>query len=418
MAEILVIDDDPGMLTLVEIALKNRGFKVRTAESGKGGLVELQKNLPDAMIIDKMMPGMDGTEVVRRIRLDPRFSHLPILVLTAETKIEGKVDAFEAGADDYLNKPFSTEELVARMTALLRRSRPPGHDPNKYMHRDPHIIAVHSLRGGVGCTTMAVNLAIALRNIWRAPTLLLDTVFLAGHVSLFLDKPFERTWAELSNYDSADIDEDLLETLLHRYDNGMEFISAPAAPSDAELVTTNNVERSVDILKTRYEYIVLDLPHDFSDLTLALLDRADVLVVMVAPELAAVRAGSLALETYDKLGYDLTTIELVVNRLFDDDTLALMDITKALGKPISAEIPYAGRRCVRAINTGRPIVEAWPEHGTSREIEKLAFKLSKQAHREIPPISPTEAWVRISEYANGASSNLMRRTVKRFLGSE
>ncbi|HDN80076.1 MAG: DNA-binding response regulator [Chloroflexi bacterium] len=123
MAEkILVIDDNEELLRIIRKALEHKGFEVYTALSGKEGLKEFHHVVPDLVILDIMMPGMSGWEVCRELR---RISSVPILMLTALGEEEHKVRGLEEGADDYLVKPFSTAELVARINALLRRARMP-----------------------------------------------------------------------------------------------------------------------------------------------------------------------------------------------------------------------------------------------------------------------------------------------------
>lgn len=413
MARILAIDDDENTCAIVEAALRRHSYEVRTAMSGVEGLKVLQEFRPDALIIDKMMPGMDGYEVVRRIRRDAQFARIPILILTAEADLEGKVHAFDVGADDYLNKPFAPEELTARIAALIRRSNVSnGSAPDLSGKKTPRIIAVHTLRGGIGATTLAVNLAVALRNLWVAPTMLLDMVMLAGNVNLFLDRRVKHTWASLHGYSLEEVDDQLLLSLIQDYENGMDFIAAPSNPGEAELVRREAVAQAFSVLKPSYDYIVADLPHDFGDTTLEILDQADVILSLVAPELASLRAAALAMDTYEKLEYDMDNVRLVLNRPFAEQGLAPMDIFRALKHSIAVEIPYAGSRSVQAINNGKPLVSARPEHTTSRAIEDFAFEISKTSHREFPPISPSETWRRVQESQN--SNKLFKKVGRIF----
>lgn len=413
MARILAIDDDENACKLLELALGKQGYEVRTAMSGIEGLRTIQEFDPDAMIVDKMMPGMDGFEVVRRIRRDPKYGRIPILILTAEADLEGKITAFDAGADDYLNKPFAPEELTARIAALIRRSHASNGTGAAFGDgKEPHIITVHSLRGGIGATTLAVNLAVAMRNLWGMSTLLVDLAFLSGHVNLFLDRRVRHTWASLKGYALEDIDEQLLDSLVNEYENGLRFISAPGIPSEAELVTLDAVTQALKILKPSYDYIIVDLPHDFSEFTLELLDQSHVILSLAAPELAALRAASRTIDTYDKLGYDLDNVQLVLNRPFEETGVDPLDIFRALKISIAQELPFAGTRCVQAINNGKPIVSARPEHEFSRAIENFAYSISKSSHREFPPISPSLTWRRVQDSRD--SSRLLRRVGRIF----
>jgi two-component system KDP operon response regulator KdpE len=117
---ILVVDDDAEILRLIRRVLQIEGFDVATAESGEAALQEMERQEFDLLVLDLMLPGIDGIATCRHIR---NFSTLPIIILTAKTNIEEKVKALEACADDYVTKPFSTQELVARVRAALRRSQ-------------------------------------------------------------------------------------------------------------------------------------------------------------------------------------------------------------------------------------------------------------------------------------------------------
>ena len=119
---ILIVDDDPNIAHLVQLYLEKAGFEVRVASRGDDALNEFRKLPPDLMILDVMLPGMDGTQVLRAVR---RTSTIPVIMLTARDEIFDKVLGLELGADDYVTKPFDAKELVARVKAVLRRTQGP-----------------------------------------------------------------------------------------------------------------------------------------------------------------------------------------------------------------------------------------------------------------------------------------------------
>lgn len=122
MPRILVIDDDPAIAELVAVNLEMAGYEVSQAEDGiKGQALALQL-LPDLIVLDLMLPKVDGFTVCQRLRRDERTADIPVLMLTALSQTQNKVEGFNAGADDYLTKPFEVEEMLARVRALLRRT--------------------------------------------------------------------------------------------------------------------------------------------------------------------------------------------------------------------------------------------------------------------------------------------------------
>jgi two-component system response regulator MprA len=121
MARILVVDDDPKITQMLRRVLTLDGYDVATAGSGAEGLHQLSAGVPDLVILDVLMPGMDGLEVCRRIRAG---GDTPVLLLTAKDEVADRVEGLDSGADDYVVKPFALEELLARVRALLRRHEP------------------------------------------------------------------------------------------------------------------------------------------------------------------------------------------------------------------------------------------------------------------------------------------------------
>jgi two-component system, OmpR family, response regulator MprA len=122
---VLVIDDDANITAFLKRALAYEGYLVDTAHDGPSGLAAARDNPPDLVILDVMMPGIDGLELARRLRAgETETGKLPILMLTARDEVSDRVQGLDAGADDYLVKPFALEELTARLRALLRRREP------------------------------------------------------------------------------------------------------------------------------------------------------------------------------------------------------------------------------------------------------------------------------------------------------
>jgi DNA-binding response OmpR family regulator len=124
MAHILVIDDDEIVARSVELSLRRNDFLVSVAHTGVEGLKKARREAPDLIILDIIMPGMDGYAVCRKLRSDTLLSSVPVLFLTAKGKDEDKIEGFRVGADDYLTKPFNIDELILRVKAILRRNEP------------------------------------------------------------------------------------------------------------------------------------------------------------------------------------------------------------------------------------------------------------------------------------------------------
>ena len=123
-AKLLLVEDDPALLELLEYRFRNEGYEVRATPDGDEALMLASEETPDLVILDWMIEGTSGIEVCRRLRRDKATSHVPIIMLTAREAEDDRIRGLDTGADDYLTKPFSPRELMARVAAVMRRIRP------------------------------------------------------------------------------------------------------------------------------------------------------------------------------------------------------------------------------------------------------------------------------------------------------
>ena len=164
-SRVLIVEDEPDIRELVVHHLKREGYQVATAAGGEEALRQVRAAPPDLVLLDLMLPGMNGLEVCRRLRQDPPTAGLPIVMLTAKGDEVDRVLGLEIGADDYIVKPFSPKELVARVRAVLRRTRPaPGEAPTTLgaLTIDPGTHTVSVGGEGVALTPKEFDLLRAL----------------------------------------------------------------------------------------------------------------------------------------------------------------------------------------------------------------------------------------------------------------
>ena len=123
---VLVVEDEPDIAALIAYQLTREGFRVETTGTGTEALESVHREVPDLVVLDRMLPGVTGDEVLQRLKDEPATAAIPVLVLTAKREQEDRIQGLELGADDYLTKPFSPRELVLRVQAILRRMRETG----------------------------------------------------------------------------------------------------------------------------------------------------------------------------------------------------------------------------------------------------------------------------------------------------
>ena len=118
---LLIVDDEPNLLRAVDAVLRNEGFETATARSGREALLSVARNMPDLIVSDVRMPGMDGYALARRLRFSPDYAHIPIVFLSAKDEVQDRIEGFRSGVDVYLTKPFEPDELLAVIKNILQR---------------------------------------------------------------------------------------------------------------------------------------------------------------------------------------------------------------------------------------------------------------------------------------------------------
>lgn len=206
MPKILVVDDEPDALEVLEFNLKNAGYEVTTADDGETALKKARQQLPDLILLDLMLPEIDGLEVCKLLRRDTATSGIPIIMLTAKASEIDRVVGLELGADDYVTKPFSPRELVLRVRNLLKR-RSEGEDekPQKMQFGDliidvpRHLVTVAGARVDLTATEFKLVILLSqrrgrvqsrealLRDVWEYDSLI-DTRTVDTHMRRLREK--------------------------------------------------------------------------------------------------------------------------------------------------------------------------------------------------------------------------------------
>ena len=217
----------------------------------------------------------------------------------------------------------------------------------------------------------------------------------AGQVALMLNMTLRRTWADLARYSANDLDADVLSSVIGAHESGLHFIASPTFPSDAETLRGETLGAALQIARAQYEYVIADLPHDFSDFAIHALDAADVILMVASPDMASIRAVTAAMDTYEKLGYPRDKVKFVLSAPFPHSSLTKEKIEAALEMSALATIPYVQDVLVDAINLGQPPVYEKPNESISGILEDFAFRLSKDIHKKNKPEDPTDTWKRV-----------------------
>ena len=385
MAEkILIVDDDVDSLKLIGLMLKRHNYEVVVADAGQKALAKAEVELPDLIILDVMMPDMNGLEVARRLRANEKTEKIPIIMFTAKTLIDDKVEAFEAGADDYLTKPTHPAELASRVKAILARKtakRKSGGQARAHEQKATPskpkrgmTLGVMGAKGGVGTTTLAINLAAALYKAGEHP-LIADYQLGNGSIGRMLGTS-SQGMARVLGGRHVDIDTVEGELLIHS--SGLRGLLSSSNPK--EIQVSEAIDKAVDTLHVLREMgnpIIVDLGTGLSSLNIQLIQNMDKLMFVVEANSVALDIANDHLAEIEKLiGGNRVNI-VVVNR--SQSTLSWHDAENILKREVKAIISSAPELAHQALENRQPIVSMQPSAMVSGQYLKLAEEIKSRS---------------------------------------
>jgi len=373
--KILIIDDDLDTLRLVGLMLQRQGYQISAATNGQQGLEKAFEEDPDLILLDVMMPDMDGYEVTRRLRQNPSTLQTPILMFTAKTQLDDKVIGFEVGANDYLTKPTHPSELQARVKTLLARvnNKKSVTGSLKDINRG-YVIGVLGARGGLGTTTMAVNLGAGLQARTKADVVVAE--MLPGQGALALDVGVEnsRGLVDLLGMSKlSDITRDSVRELLVAHPSGLKLLLASDRPRDMHLINqTANYETLVKKLAGLARFVVLDLGvgiQPFAEKILPLCNEVLVILEGVPNTITHTKA---LIDDIAELGIPKKNVKVVLNnRIRSETQLPSSQVQAQLGHEILSTLTPAPELFVQATRMQTPAILCQPDSLTTRQITKL-----------------------------------------------
>ena len=387
-ARILIVDDDPNVQRLLSYTLRQEGFEASVAADGIEAIRLWEAERPALVLLDIMLPKLDGYAVAQRIREDEAgAAHVPIIMLTAEGDVEQRIKGLRAGADDYLMKPFHPAELLARIRSLLARFAP--RDESAARAPLGHVIAFYGAKGGVGTTTLAINVAIALHRELSRNVVLVDGNLQFGDHRVFLDLGLDRK-SIVDIVSAPNIDADLVRQVLVRHDSGVDLLLAPPSPETAELVTPEHIPMILDVLRATYDFVVIDIDKRLDEINLRVFDGAETIYVVMTADLSCLKNVRLVLETLSNLGYESSKVRLVLNRSTAFTGISVKNAEGALRRKIDHEVVNEYRGAISALNSGAPVLQAKADSLLGRSILGLAREVDAESTDE-PVRAPAKA---------------------------
>ena len=313
-------------------------------------------------------------ELIRRlVASSPRTA-----VVTASTNSSPNLilGSIRSGAREFLQLPIIAEEFH---TVLERIQEFATAERNSSI-KNSRLLGVFSGKGGAGVSFLATNLAASM----NSPTLLMDLNLQAGDASSFLGLEPRYSIADFVA-NRTRLDDSLISSLLTPYSTGLALLAAPLEAHEAEDIHPEHITEVIHLLSQRYESLVLDLQHTFDPITIAALDLADDILLIMTLDIPGIRSTKRALKVFERLGYPKTKIHVVVNRWSKNIDVKLQKVESHLDEQLIGFVPNDYRKVMESINLGRPLVQTDPSSKLTLEIKRIASLMSRSDNQKISP---------------------------------
>ena len=375
--KILVVDDDPDTVKFINIMLSRLGYTVVSATSGMEALDKVQVEHPDLIILDVMMPGMDGYEVSRNLRRNPKTATTPILMFTAKTTIEDKLAGYDAGVNLYLTKPIHPIDLQANIRNLLAQK----FTKVEVAGDKGYIVGILSATGGAGVSTVALNLAITYAKKYNVKVIAAEMKPGQGSWALDLNLTEPVGLPNLLSKELVEITTDTVSNELIQTSFGIKILSATNETENVEYAaSTPQLELVLDYLSSLAAVVVLDIGTNFHPGFNAILSKCNELIMVVEPQPVPIkRSKLLASELHLKgFGSVKTMSTVLVNRTRSDIVLNISQVEQILGYPAVMGFPPVVEQAYRASERAVPLTAVQPDGIIAMQFNTLASQINER----------------------------------------
>jgi pilus assembly protein CpaE len=411
---ILIVDDSPTAMPELKALLESQDFAVLTALRAEEALDTLKIAKVDLIITEALLPGMDGFELVRQVRRNPDWSHMPFIMLTVRSAPEDYALSYEVGADEYFLKPMEPPKILATTRGLItkyeaaRANMAAGGAPLRgtataaslmpARSETGSIITIFSLKGGVGTSTLAVNLALAIKQLTPSSRVgLIDLALEQNADALLLDVKPTSTIAEWAHEDLREASPFLLNQYFVQHKAGISLMAAPASPEQSETVRPDAVRKALELAPQTFDYVVVDTASTFNENSIVALEQAEYIIIPMIPDMGAIYTTSSVLRIVKALSIPSGKIRVVFNQIVPNAGLTKGQVESSLGRDVF-EIPHGGDAFYEAVNQGLPLVTTLPGHPATRAIIELAKTVcDPEVTLEIPDARPAPAFLKAFE---------------------
>ncbi len=372
--KILIIDDDIDTLKLVGIMLERKGFTIIASTTGKKGIQLAQKELPDLIILDIMIPDIDGYEVARTIRSTPGTEAIPIIMFTAKSQVDDKVEGLEAGADAYITKPARPRELFAQVNSILKRAPQRAAGAQQVEEPQGTLIGIISTKGGLGISTLAINLAVEIQNQSGEETILTD--FRPGQGTICMDLDQQNTEAMIRLLETSSREElaDRLGDSLLEHKTGIMTLLSSYHPQDTRYLSRpEKFQEIAQEIKSLAPFTVVDLGTYLHDLDTKVLPECNKILICLEPSPSTITQTKILIQDLINAGLgEGRFITVLINRQRSGVQLSWEQAEDQLGRKIDHIFTPVPELAFQAAKTNIPMVQRAPDSMTAEQFQELA----------------------------------------------
>ncbi len=370
---------------------------VGASRNGLEGVDLAIESQPDVVLMDINMPDMDGISATEAIRKKVPYTQIVILSVQGDSNYMRR--AMLAGARDFLTKPIDVDELTA---AIRRAGRVAWNEKEKLASSgfsgqaggaggsgtllpgdQGHVITVFSPKGGTGKTTLAANLAVSMRQQGQT-VVAVDGNLQFGDLSFFFNEQGRNNVADLAPR-ADELDREVVSEVLVRHEaSGVHILAAPMRPEQADAVSGEQFGAVVSYLSRMYPYVLVDTGSTLNDLTLAALDAASMVVLLITQDIPSIKNARLFLDLAEGLGISKDQIVLVMNRFDKRRSITAERVRDNFKKEVAAVIPLEEKIVVPAMDRGEPFVLRNSSTPVAKSVADLAAMLVTRLKAKVP----------------------------------
>lgn len=371
----ITLSKDPAVSKEIREALSatSRVRVLAESQDAETLLVDTLRLRPSAVIIVLETDASERTFSLIK-KLSTAVPETAIITAASNASPALILGSMRAGAREFLQLPIVPDELRTVVDHVAELCTAEGQ-----AHKQARVAAVFSSKGGAGVSFFSTNLAAAM----NVPTLLVDLNLQAGDAASFMGLNPKYSLADFAANRSR-LDDALITSMITPHSKNLSLLAAPLEAHEADDITVQDMCEVLHLMGRRYECIVLDLPHTFDPVTVAALDSADDILVVMTMDIPGIRSTKRALKVFERLGYPRGKIRVVVNRWSKSIDVELQKVEAHLDEQLVGFVPNDYPRVIESINLGQPLVQSEPSSKLTIEIKRIASLVQGNTQTNSP----------------------------------